>query len=87
MFLLIFKKKSKKDTIDDWHTRVDLRDLYTITIDGETAKDFDDAISFIEEEKRLRFLCAYADVSYYVKQGSSLDEEAYNWGNVCLPRK
>ena len=75
---LEFQEEIKEDTIDDWHTRVDLRDLYTVTIDGETAKDFDDAISFIEEEKRLRFYVHIADVSYYVKQGSSLDEEAYN---------
>lgn len=64
--------------IEDFERRVDLRDLYTITIDGETAKDFDDAISFIEEEKKIRFYVHIADVSYYVKKNSALDKEAFS---------
>lgn len=75
---LEFPSEVNEHTVEDWNSRADLRDLYTITIDGETAKDFDDAISFIEEEKRIRFYVHIADVSYYVKQDSSLDEEAYN---------
>ncbi|HNI90833.1 MAG TPA: RNB domain-containing ribonuclease, partial [Leptospiraceae bacterium] len=75
---LEFPEEVNEKTVIDWNSRVDLRDLYTITIDGETAKDFDDAISFIEEEKRIRFYVHIADVSYYVKPGSSLDEEAYS---------
>ncbi len=64
--------------ISDFNQRVDLRDLYTITIDGETAKDFDDAISFEEEDKRIRFYVHIADVSYYVKKNSDLDKEAFD---------
>ncbi len=64
-------------TVSDWNKRVDLRELYTVTIDGETAKDFDDAISFVEEDKRIRFYVHIADVSYYVKKDSDLDNEAY----------
>lgn len=66
-----------ESTVDDWGSRVDLRDLYTVTIDGATSKDFDDAISFVEEDNRVRFYVHIADVSYYVKPSSVLDEEAY----------
>jgi ribonuclease R len=71
-----FPESVNENSIHDWEQRVDLRDLYTITIDGETAKDFDDAISFVEEDKKIIFYIHIADVSYYVKQGSALDEEA-----------
>ncbi|MCB1192921.1 MAG: VacB/RNase II family 3'-5' exoribonuclease [Leptospiraceae bacterium] len=64
-------------TVVDWERRADLQELYTVTIDGETSKDFDDAISLVEEENRVRFYVHIADVSYYVKQASALDEEAY----------
>ncbi|MEM7180253.1 MAG: VacB/RNase II family 3'-5' exoribonuclease [Spirochaetota bacterium] len=67
----------EETSVSDWHSRVDLRNLYTVTIDGETAKDFDDAISFVEEENSIRFYVHIADVSYYVKQNSALDDEAY----------
>lgn len=63
-------------TVHDWKDRVDLRDLYTITIDGATAKDFDDAISYLEENGIFRFYVHIADVSHYVKPYSALDEEA-----------
>ncbi|XDD50277.1 ribonuclease R family protein [Leptospira sp. WS92.C1] len=66
------------NTVDDWKSRVDLRDLKCITIDGEYSKDFDDAISFIEEKNKIRFYVHIADVSHYVRLGTPLDEEAYN---------
>jgi ribonuclease R len=53
--------------------RVDLRDLVTFTIDPETAKDFDDALSFREEDGGLRVWVHIADVSYFVPEGSPLD--------------
>lgn len=71
------KEEVNEKNIADWNRRVDLRELYTITIDGETAKDFDDAISLVEEENAIRFYVHIADVSYYVKQNSALDDEAY----------
>lgn len=64
--------------VEDWSARVDLRNLKCITIDGEYSKDFDDAISFVEEKNRIRFYVHIADVSYYVRPGTPLDEEAYN---------
>jgi ribonuclease R len=56
--------------------RVDLRDLLTFTIDPETAKDFDDALSFREEADGIRAWVHIADVSRYVPAGSPLDRDA-----------
>jgi len=75
---LDFPEDVNEKTVYDWEKRVDLRNLYAITIDGANAKDFDDAISFVNEGKRIRFWVHIADVSYYVRQGSALDDEAYN---------
>ncbi len=63
-----------------WKGRLDLRGITTFTIDGEDAKDFDDAIS-LERTGRgktasLRVGIHIADVSYYVKENSALDKEA-----------
>lgn len=62
--------------------RVDLRQLPLMTIDGEDARDFDDAVYC--ERKRSggwRLWVAIADVSYYVRHGKPLDAEAHNRGN------
>ncbi|GGO86581.1 ribonuclease R [Marinobacterium nitratireducens] len=62
--------------------RVDLRKLPLVTIDGEDAKDFDDAV--YAERKRSggwRLWVAIADVSWYVRPGTGLDNEAYLRGN------
>jgi ribonuclease R len=56
--------------------RVDLRDLLTFTIDPETAKDFDDALSFRQEPDGLRAWVHIADVSYFVPAGAPLDSGA-----------
>lgn len=67
--------------------RVDLRDLPLVTIDGEDARDFDDAVYC--EKKRgggWRLWVAIADVSYYVRPGTALDAEAVNRGtSVYFP--
>ncbi|MFC0180772.1 ribonuclease R [Thorsellia kenyensis] len=67
--------------------RVDLRKLPLITIDGEDARDFDDAV-YCEKKKGggWRLWVAIADVSYYVRPGSSLDKEARSRGtSVYFP--
>ncbi|NQD38967.1 ribonuclease R [Permianibacter sp. IMCC34836] len=66
----------------DKKDRVDLRTLPLVTIDGEDAKDFDDAV-YCERKKAggWRLWVAIADVSHYVRRGSALDVEALNRGN------
>jgi ribonuclease R len=57
--------------------RADLRSLPLVTIDGEDARDFDDAVFAEANAQGFRLIVAIADVSHYVKTGSVLDEEAY----------
>ncbi|MDQ3205067.1 MAG: ribonuclease R [Pseudomonadota bacterium] len=56
--------------------RVDLRKVPLVTIDGEDAKDFDDAVYCEPNREGFRLIVAIADVSHYVKPGAPLDEEA-----------
>ena len=69
-------------TEEDKKDRIDLRSLPLVTIDGEDARDFDDAV--YAEKKRSggwRLWVAIADVSHYVRTGSALDTEARSRGN------
>ena len=68
--------------------RVDLRNLPLVTIDGEDARDFDDAVFCQKQGKGWKLWVAIADVSYYVRPKSALDTEAYNRGNsVYFPNR
>ncbi len=68
--------------------RFDLRDKPFITIDGEDARDFDDAVYCERNGSGFRLWVAIADVSHYVRPGSALDEEAENRGNsVYFPER
>jgi len=66
--------------------RIDLRDFNLITIDGEDARDFDDAIYCENSDNGWRLLVAIADVDFYVQSNSALDKEAHLRGtSVYFP--
>ena len=72
--------------MDDTKPRVDLRDLAFCTIDPSSAKDHDDAIYYDKLENIL--YVAIADVSYFVKEGSELDKQAFlKSTSIYLPHK
>lgn len=72
-------------------SREDLREAITLTIDPDTAKDFDDAITIEKTQSGYTLSVHIADVAHYVKYGSQLDEEARKRSNstyfpgYCLP--
>ncbi len=76
----------------DHKSRVDLRDVPLVTIDGEDARDFDDAVycepTKVGRVKGWRLLVAIADVSHYVQTGSAIDVDAYDRAtSVYFPRR
>ncbi len=72
----------------DYQKRLDLRELFTFTIDPASAKDFDDAISLETTPQGWRLYVHIADVAHYVKPGGAIFEEAAKRGNsFYFPKK
>jgi ribonuclease R len=68
--------------------RVDLRELPLVTIDGDDARDFDDAVYAEPHASDFRLIVAIADVSHYVRPGTALDAEAQKRGtSVYFPTR
>ena len=75
---VVEEAKTFSITEKDYVGRVDLRGVETVTIDPNTAKDFDDAITLSRDEKGNYLLGVHiADVSHFVKKGSAIDREAF----------
>src|SRR5699024_10261699 len=74
---------------EEIHGRVDMRDLPFVTIDGEDARDFDDAIYVAPRQRGgWRLVVAIADVSHYVAPGAAIDAEANLRGtSVYFPNR
>lgn len=75
------KKFKSEPSEKDFKNRTDLRHLPLITIDGKTAKDFDDAVLTLTNQQGFLLYVAIADVSHYVQNNSEIDKEAYLRGN------
>lgn len=75
-----YVEKTSPDFMKNCGKRTDFRELTTVTIDGETAKDFDDAISVEENDKEFILYVHIADVSNFVRPGTPVDNEAYRRG-------
>jgi ribonuclease R len=91
-----FSKQALKETkalpdtlsLEDAVGREDLREMALVTIDGETAKDFDDAVYCEKNGRGWRLVVAIADVSHYVRPGMALDKDSFDRGNsVYFPRR
>ena len=79
--LLKIANEINNNAIFDCKDRIDLREIKTITIDGETSKDLDDAISVEKIEDKYKVYVHISDVSHFIDIDSPLDLEAKSRGN------
>ncbi len=73
--------EAESATVPGLEDREDLRDIPLVTIDGEDARDFDDAVWAEPDKDGWHLIVAIADVAHYVRPSSALDREAFNRGN------
>jgi ribonuclease R len=86
--VLKIKKRYNKDYENEIQNRTDLTNLNTFTIDPNGARDLDDAVCVIKNNENYKIYINIADVSYFVKQGTSIDKEALKRSfSVYLPSK
>ena len=87
--VILEAEQLKPPSAEDMEGRVDLQSDPIVTIDGETARDFDDAVCVTRVgEGQYRLTVSIADVSHYVQPGTVLDHEAYYRGNsVYFPNR
>jgi len=87
--VVAFADQYKAPDDKDMHARVDLRNIPFVTIDGESARDFDDAVYACKKPSGgWKLMVAIADVSHYVVKDSCLDEEAQKRGtSVYFPHR
>ena len=79
------ERVAKNVTSADMAGRMDLRNWQTVTIDGEDAKDLDDAVTLTREGDFWQLGVHIADVTNYVQEHSALDVEALKRGTECVP--
>jgi ribonuclease R len=86
-----FAGATRKESESDRLPRVDQREMPFVTIDGEDARDFDDAVCLVRDRGRDRLLVAISDVSHYVPAGGHIDRDAWERGTSvyfpdrCIP--
>lgn len=77
--------EAEKLKFEEQKSRIDLTKKLIFTIDGEDAKDLDDAVSVEKEGKNYKLIVSIADVAEYVKEWSFLDKEAFKrWNSIYL---
>ena len=82
----VLEEAASLTSVTDVSGRLDLRQVAHVTIDGETARDFDDAVCVEQTETGYTLYVSIADVSHYVPVGSAIDREAYRRGtSTYLP--
>jgi len=75
------KELTKLDTSKEKENRINLRDENVFTIDGIDAKDLDDAVSIRKTDENYNLKVSIADVSFYVREDTNIDKEAFERGN------